>query len=1098
MIAMEQSNLPAPDLVNTAGPWHNLPESRTELIGREREVAALRSTLPDTPLLTLVGSGGSGKTRLALRVAEAARAEPYERICWVDLAPLDDPALLPQHVAAALSLREQTGQPLAELLAEELRRHPTLLVLDNCEHLRGACCALLAAIIAEPVPTHILATSRAPLGVPGEQVWPVAPLSLPALGDPPTMERLWQSEAVRLFVARARAVLPSFQLDEGNQAAVAQLCRLLDGLPLAIELAAARAHLLTPAQLAERLAERIDLSARRPTRSDARHESLRGALDWSFALLQPDERALFPRLAVFAGGFDLPAAEAVCGASGLTPSAVLDLLAALVEQSLVVAATVGAAMRYRLLEPIRQYAVELLEADRGAANWRERHRAYYLALAEQAAPLLRGSDHDAWHRRLSDEHDNLRAALRWCLSSGDTAGALRLCSALGLFWERRCFAREGSDWLDRALALGDEGVAPELRVRALTTSARLLARQSSFVRARARFDQALERAEATGDRLGALDTLIGLGAVLWELGTYDEAQATLEAAVQGCRAEERPLELSRALGNLALVHQYQGKVAAARAHYAESIALTRQLGDEATTATTLFNLAQMAEQTGDYLDARLRYDEVLAIRRQHNDRPRVADTLINVGNLLLRLGDSDGALAAFDEAEEIYRTANSWGDLGYIASGRAQIAAYAERSAEARRHYHDALGLFRMVGNQRMVGWALASMGSLAAREGQLAEAAVLFADAASIHSGMGNLRGEIALLEGVASELALAAGQPALAARLLGAAASAHRLHGQPPSPQEGRGIAQLRSRAEAQLGDPGFARAWADGEALSLEQAMGVAREALAPLAFEPSPAALRVFALGPLRVYRGETQLTAADWKYTKASELVLFLLLHPGATREQIGLALWPDASPGQLRQRLSVALAHARRALGRERAWITLSEGRYRVADGHWFDVDVFTLRLREARQRLARDRSDERGAQLLAEAVALYQHEPAGAVADEGWLEPHRVELRAAYLDGLLSLAQLHTEQGRHAEAARLFERALAHEPTCEEAALGAMEAYQSLGDARRALACYSMLLAALAEIDATPAAALQALAERLRSGDSAARAVHVAPARHH
>jgi DNA-binding SARP family transcriptional activator len=632
----------------------------------------------------------------------------------------------------------------------------------------------------------------------------------------------------------------------------------------------------------------------------------------------------------------------------------------------------------------------------------------------------------------------------------------------------------------------------------LTASARLLARQSSFVQARARFEQALERAEAAGDRAGVLDAQIGLGAVLWELGAYDEAQATLEAAVQRCRAADRPLELSRALGNLALVHQYQGKVAAARARYAESIALTRQLGDEATTATTLFNLAQMAEQTGDYLDARLRYDEVLAIRRQHNDRPRMADTLINCGNLLLRLGDSDGALAAFGEAEQIYRAANSWGDLGYIASGRAQIAAYAERYAEARRHYHDALGLFRMVGNQRMVGWVLAPIGSLAAREGRLAEAAVLFADAAMIHSGMGNLRGEIAILEGVASELALAAGQPALAARLLGAAAAAHRLHRQPPSPQEGRGIALLRRRAEAQLGDPGFARAWAEGEALSLEQAMRVAREALAPLAFEPSPAALRVFALGPLRVYRGETLLTAADWKYTKASELVLFLLLHPGATREQIGLALWPDVSPSQLRQRLSVALAHARRALGREQAWITLSEGRYRVADERWFDVELFTVRLREARQRLARDGSDERGAQLLAEAIALYQHEPAGAVADEGWLEPHRVELRAAYLDGLLSLAQLHAEQGRDAEAARLFERALAHEPPCEEAALGAMEAYQGLGDARRALACYSTLLAALAELDAAPGAPVQALAERLRSGDSAARAVNAAPARHH
>ncbi|HMN27380.1 MAG TPA: AAA family ATPase, partial [Caldilineaceae bacterium] len=369
---------------------HSLPVPQTTFVGRKQAVEELRRLLAAGRLLTITGSAGSGKTRLALRVAEMTLDAFGDGVWWVDLAPLGDPLLVPQAVASALHLRERSGASYSAQLVDYLRGRSLLLVLDNCEHLRDACAELVSALFAGGCTVALLATSLLPLAVKGEQVWSAPTLAVP---DPLTCRPLeeWQAaEAVRLFVERARSIPPAFTLNERNGQTVVEICWRLDGLPLAIELAAARVNVLTPKQILPRLDNSLQLLTRSAPASESRHQTLRAALAWSFGLLDGDEQRLFPRLAVFRGGFDYAAVEAICTGAGIEPDALLNVLAGLVEKSLVTAAEQGDEMRYRLLEPVRQYAVERLYADGEEADWLARHARWYLDLADQIKPTAPG------------------------------------------------------------------------------------------------------------------------------------------------------------------------------------------------------------------------------------------------------------------------------------------------------------------------------------------------------------------------------------------------------------------------------------------------------------------------------------------------------------------------------------------------------------------------------------------------------------------------------------------------------------------------------------------------------------------------------------
>src|SRR5215207_2916670 len=437
-------------------PLHNLPVARTSFVGREREVVEVKRELAMTRLLTLTGAGGSGKTRLALEVAKDLLGTYPDGAWLIELAALSEEVLVPQAVAAALGMREQPGRPLTDTLVDALRENKMLLVLDNCEHLIDAVAQLAETLLGSCPGLRVLATSREAFSIVGESVWQVPSLSVPDSRHPSTVEYMAGFESVRLFVERARRRASAFVLTPRNVRAVVEICWRLDGIPLAIELAAARARVLSVEQIAERLDDCFRLLTVGSRTALLRHRTLRATIDWSYELLSEDERRLFRRLAVFAGGFTLEMAEAICSGENLKEDEVLDLLSHLVEKSLVVVQELSGEMRYRLLETVRQYGWEKLEESGEVDPIRRRHANFFLALAQEIEPRIEPKIHNAdrhmWLERLEIEHGNLRAALRWAVDMGKAETGLRLASALFWFWHMRGYLKEGRSWFDRALA----------------------------------------------------------------------------------------------------------------------------------------------------------------------------------------------------------------------------------------------------------------------------------------------------------------------------------------------------------------------------------------------------------------------------------------------------------------------------------------------------------------------------------------------------------------------------------------------------------------------------------------------------------------------
>ena len=1103
--------------------WHNLPAPQTSFIGCEPALVTIKALLQQTHLLTLTGSGGSGKTRLALAVAEAVIGDDPDSypdgVAWVDLASLADPALVPQTVAAALRLREQPQRTFVDLITDYLGNRRMLLMLDNCEHVRAACAELLPLILQASAETRILATSREPLAIAGEQVWLVPMLSVPPTNGshaatPQRMAELLQSEAVRLFDARARTVAPSFTLNAHNAEAVAQICQRLDGMPLAIELAAARVNILVPQQIVERLENSVHLLTRGASTSHARHQTLRAALDWSFDLLSPQEQAFFTRLSVFAGTFGVDAVEGVCAGEGLEVGALLDLLADLVEKSLGVAIESGTAqhpeMRYRLLVPIRHYAAEQLRATGAENQWRARHAAWYFDLALRAAPELEAGEQSRWLDRLEHEHDNLRVALTWFAAAPDGAETgLRLSCAIARFWCIRAYLSEGQRWLEDFLQRIDPAAAQSTQVDAANFLARIAILRSNFQAARAHYVRGLVLGREIEYDEGVENGLIGLGVTLWELGDFHGARTTLEEAVAYARATQHVKSLARALNNLGLVCMHQGDNDATRATFTECLVLNQQLGHKTGIATVLYNLAMLAAHDGDFAQSRLLYEEALALDRELGNRTTIADVLSNMGGLAVSQGDFAAATHHFEEAAQLYRAVGAVGDTAYTSAGLGDVAFHQGDYATARAHYAAALALFREASNQRLIGRALGQLGRIACREGDLVAAASLCGEGLTIRRTIGHKPGMLFILEQGFVELAFATGQLVIAARILGAVTTARKVTARPRDPIEVRELEPFLARLHKQLDEAALAAAWAEGEAMSLEEATAYALDTLsaatvtqavahrvAQTAMQSHPA-LRVFALGQTRVYRGDDLITTSDWNYAKARELFFYLLTHKAATREQIGLEFWPDASVEQVRKRLSVALAHARNALGREHDWIVLTDGRYHLASmpetapdprldqphTYWFDVDFFEAKVRAANKLRQSDGARQQIVTLLEEAIRLYQGDFCEEFIEGTWPQARRATLARTYLDALLTLGIMHFEADHYTQAIAVYQKALGKDPYLEEAHHELIRCYGRIGKRSQALRQFETLTAALAELNATPSSEAQRLVEHLRLG---------------
>ena len=601
-------------------PPNNLPIQLSSFIGRQREITEVKRLLSIARLVTLTGAGGSGKTRLALHVARELIDSFNDGVWWVELAALSDPELVPQIVMKALGMLEQSSHMPTDTLLDYLREKDLLLVLDNCEHLIDACAQQIILLMQHCPNVHILATSRAALNLDGEYIWIVPSLELPNRSSHLSTSKLQQYDAIKLFMERASAISATLKLTDQNAAAITQICQRLDGIPLAIELAAARVKVLSVEGIAARLEDALRLLTEGKRSAPQRHQTLRATLDWSYDLLPILEQIVFCRLSVFAGGFTLEAAEAICNGDNVQADDVMNLLMHLVDKSLLVKPEQDKESRYRMLEPLRQYAyAKLLDVD-NVEILRKQHLTYFLAFAEKASTELTGRNQLEWFQRLELERDNLRAALGWALERGAGDAAIRLCLALALFWGMYGYVGEGRQWLQRTLNadyvqhIQSAPTTERLRYGyVLNWASDLASRQGDYQAARAFAERGLILLRELDDKQGIAFALYNLGLLAHNQGNYKAARKLDEEALALWRALGNNWGIAHALEDLGLIALAQHDNATARKLFEENLALWRELDVQGGIAFSFNELGLVSLAQGDYEGAKKYLEESLTL-----------------------------------------------------------------------------------------------------------------------------------------------------------------------------------------------------------------------------------------------------------------------------------------------------------------------------------------------------------------------------------------------------------------------------------------------------------------------------------------------------
>ena len=1064
-----------------------LPVRLTPLVGRESELNDIVQAVTRARLLTLTGPGGTGKTRLALAAARSARESFPAGVCWVELAQIEDPGIVGQTLASRLGVPDTPGQDPAEAVAEYVGDHQVLVVLDNCEHLAGATASLTENLLAACPALTVLATSREALGVEGEVNWQVPPLSLPKAGPGSglTASALAASDAVKLFEQRAQLVRPSFKVTDENAAQVASICQRLDGLPLAIELAAARMRILSSAQLAERLDDIFALLVGGARSAPPRHQALRATLDWSHDMLDAEERVAFRRLAIFGGGFTIEAAERVAAGGDLKPASMLELLTRLADKSLLRVEHARGDSRYHLLVTIRDYARDRLAEAGEADTMRQAHLAYFTELAEAAAVVLAGGGEAGGNGleleldRLDTELPNLRKAFESATESGDAEAALRIAGPLDRYAYLRGRYHEIRQWMDVAVTSYPDAPAG-LRAKALLGSGRLALLQCDYAPAVRRLEAALRLYRELDDPRGIASALQVLGSVAREQGRYARAVELHAESLSVAEAAGDRWAVASAHSYLAFVSWLQRDFAQATAEASTALAMFRELGDVEGAAWSLISLGTVARYQGEAERAAALLAESRALSEGIGFREGIAWCCEQLG-LLAAVDGDPAAITLLRRSLELHSELRDRWRMSSVLEDLAAIALVLDQAPAAARLLGAAEALREAIGTVIAPCERPQHVQTAAGVRAALREEAFAAARQQGLLATMDELTGYLPSAE----DAAPATAEPSLpeSAQDRSEQTREEQIPGQPDAASTHAGV------GHAGGGHPGAEHAGgghAGAEQVASEHGTARPRAAARARATQATGRSaadgpLRVRALGGAVVEFGDAALTAADWGYAKPRELMFLLVSSPPMTKDQIAAALWPDLSRQQLGNALHTALRELRRAVG-DPGWVVYANGHYRFdrVRQHECDVTEFEDALLAAR----RARPAEAALPHLQRAVGVYGGDFLDGMSAGEWALVRRDELRRAFESALLATGRLQTAAGRHQAAVTVFRRAVAHEPLNETAHRELMNSWARLGETARAVRHYEELTELLrGQVGVPPAPETTALYRRLSTG---------------